>query len=95
MALMLPIKSWRIDYADGSSFSSEQGTWAEAPPFGVQAVVYYHAEGLTVDGGEGNGDVYCYLGEGAYEGIKMGLWMDSEGYYRIADLARRFTEPEV
>lgn len=93
---MLPVESWRIFYADGSTFDSTMGTWAEAPPFGVQAVVYYHVPPYkTVDGGSGNGDVYTYLGEGDYEGLKMGLWMDSEGYYRIYDLARRSTAPEV
>ena len=92
---MLPVKSWRITYEDGSEFTSADGTWAEAPPFGVQCVVYYHAEGLTVDGGHDDGEVYTYLGEGDYEGIKMGMWMDSSGYHRIYDLARRSSAPEV
>lgn len=106
---MLPIKAWRIIYADGSEFTSEDGTWAEAPPFGVQAVVYYHVDPkyLTVDGGKnspnknigGNeGDLYAFQGDNAhpdYQGIKMGLWMDRDGYYRIADLASQRHHPEV
>ena len=101
---MLPVKSWRVLYADGSTFSSEDGTWAEAPPFGVQCVVYYHVpdpvklQRITKDGGSDNGDVYVWLGEETgpeYEGIKMGLWTDGESYYRVADLASRRTVPEV
>jgi hypothetical protein len=98
---MLPVLSWVIHYADGSTFSSDSGFWAEAPPFGVQAVVYYHvpdSDGLrrvTVDGGHDNGDVYIWEGDGHLEGVKMGLWMDRDGYYRIADLASRRTTPEV
>jgi hypothetical protein len=101
---VLPVESWRVRYADGSTFSSEDGTWAEAPPFGVQCVVYYHVpdparlQRITKSGGSDDGQVYVWLGEetgSEYEGIKMGLWMDGEGYYRIADLASRRTRPEV
>ena len=96
---MLPIKSWRIYYADGSTFSNLDGTWAQAPPFGVQAVVYYHTRPYkTIDGGENNGDVYVWNGEDShpdYQGIKMGLWMDREGAYRIQKLAFESTSPEV
>lgn len=104
---MLPIRAWRIFYADGSSFDSTMGTWAEAPPFGVQAVVYYHADPYkTVDGGRNShdrpgpneGDVYVWLGEDThpdYAGMKMGLWMDREGFYRVQRLAMESTAPEV
>jgi len=34
---VLPVERWVIFYADESTFTSEQGPWAEAPPFGVQA----------------------------------------------------------
>ncbi len=88
---MLPIKSWQIYYADSSTFSNLDGTWAEAPPFGVQCVVYYHIPPYkTLDAHDG---VYVWLGEGDYEGIKMGLWMSSEGYYRVMDLARQSVSP--
>lgn len=96
---MLPIKAWRIFYADGSSFSSEDGSWAEAPPFGVQCVVYYHLPPYkTLDGGYNNGDVYTWQGKDShsdYEGIKMGLWMDREGAYRVQTLALQSTSPEA
>lgn len=88
---MLPIKSWRIYYADESTFSSEDGSWAEAPPFGVQCVVYYHEPPhKTLDvNPEG---VYTYQAEG-YPDVKLGLWMDAEGYYRIMDLAHGSVMP--
>lgn len=96
---MLPVKSWRIYYADGSVFSSVDGTWAEAPSFGVSCVVYYHVPPYkTLDGGQGNGDTYVWCGEDThpdYQGIKMGLWIDREGHYRIQNLAFRSTAPEV
>jgi hypothetical protein len=97
---MLPIKSWKIIYADESEFTSEDGTWAEAPPFGVQCVVYYHVPEpyKTIDGGRDNGNIYLYFGERIhpdYQGIKMGLWMDRDGAYRIQDLATASTAPEV
>lgn len=88
---MLPIKSWRIFYADGSTFSSEDGTWADAPPFGVQVVVYYHVGDRKTLYREANDpSVYVYEGEDA---VKMGLWMDTEGFYRVLDLARKSSEP--
>lgn len=91
---MLPIKSWRIYYADGSTFSSEEGTWAEAPAFGVQCVVYYHAPPYKTFQIEGNDrSIYEYIGEGVNEGIKMGLWMDDEGFYRIVDMANKDEAP--
>lgn len=94
---MLAIESWAIYYADGSTFTSEDGTWAEAPPFGVQAVVYYHVPPYkTIDGGHNSGDIYTFQGGDAhpdYEGVKMGLWVDRDTYYRIQDLALRSTSP--
>jgi hypothetical protein len=89
---VLPVKAWRIYYADGSTFTSDDGTWAEAPPFGVQAVVYYHIpEGYkTVDTGGDEGVVRWLDGSEVhpdYQGIKLGLWIDREGCYRILRLA--------
>lgn len=94
---MLPIKAWRIYYADGSTFDSTQGTMAEAPAFGVQCRVWYHVtddqgrEFKTIDGGEKDGDVFVHE-DGS---LKMGLWMDTEGHYRIMDAAARSSAPEV
>lgn len=92
---MLPIKSWRIYYADGSTFSNKDGTWAEAPPFGVQCVVYYHdpAPYKTLDVMGDDKSVYVYMGDENFPDIKMGLWMDDEGFYRILDIARQSSEP--
>jgi len=96
---MLPIKSWRILYADGSEFTSLDGTWAEAPPFGVQCVVYYHEPPFkTLGSGGPEGNDYVWQGDDThpdYAGLKMGLWMDREGFYRIQDLALQSTAPEV
>lgn len=87
---MLPIRAWRIFYADGSTFDSTQGTWAQAPPFGVQVVVWYHDPPYkTLDQAR---DIYTLEGEA---GVKMGLFMDEEGFYRIQDLAMRSTIPEA
>jgi hypothetical protein len=91
---MLPIKSWRITYADGSTFSSLDGTWAEAPAFGVQCIVYYHVDPYKTIQIEGNdSSIYTYMGEGSNEGIKMGLWMDDEGFYRIIKMAEEGEPP--
>jgi hypothetical protein len=87
---MLKIKSWRIYYADGSTFDSSMGTWADAPRFGVECVVYYHEPPYKTLDIRADG-VYEYMGkeEDGYGDIKVGLWMDSEGYYRIIDSAGR------
>lgn len=91
---MLPVKSWRIYYADGSTFSSTDGTWAEAPAFGVQVIVYYHVPPYKTLQTEGDDtSIYYYLGEDNLEGHKMGLWMDEEGFYRIVDAAIESSEP--
>jgi hypothetical protein len=91
---MLAVKAWRILYADGSTYTSEDGTWAEAPPFGVQAVVYYHEPPLkTVDGGGSEGVYYYQADEFAGSDVKLGLFVDGDSYYRIMDLARRSVEP--
>lgn len=85
---MLSVKSWCVFYADGSTFSSEDGSWASAPAFGVQCVVYYHVDARkTVQVVGQDRAVYEYLGEGDYEGLKLGLWMDEQGFYRVLDAA--------
>lgn len=102
---MLPIRKAIITYPDESTYTiPDDGTWAEAPPFGVQCVTYYHVaepdrlQRITVDGGENLGDIYVWLGTEThpdYHNHKMGMWMDREGYYRIYDLARRRVSPEA
>jgi hypothetical protein len=93
---MLPIRSWRIHYADGSTFSSDDGTWAEATPFGVQCIVYYHApEGVTFQEVGNDVSIYEFVGlpEGTDEHAKMGLWTDGESYWRVHDAVRRSVTP--
>lgn len=85
---MLPVKSWCIYYADGSTFNSTMGTWAEAPPFGVQAVVYYHEPtGVTIQEEGNEVSIYEHIGlpEGSDQHAKMGLWTDGESYWRVHD----------
>ena len=91
---MLPIESWRIYYADGSTFSSDDGTWAEAPAFGLQCVVWYHEPPYkTLDSGGTGGVVYYQSDEFAGTDVKLGLWQDAESYYRVMDLAQRSVAP--
>lgn len=91
---MLPIKSWRIYYADESTFDSTMGTWAEAPPFGVQCVVYYHEPPYkTIDKGGTEGILYYQANEFSGTDVKLGLWVDGDTHYRIMDLARQSVEP--
>ena len=93
---MLPIRAWRITYADGSSFSSDDGSWADAPAFGLTCVVWYSVDGATlyrdVDSG-GNEGVFYARGEGALSGVKMGVWMDSDACLRIHEAARNGQPP--
>ena len=83
---MLPIIGADIYYPDGSVYRiPDDGTWAEAPPFGVQCIVWYHVEGLkTITSGR---DIYYH--EEDFEGLpqKVGLFMDVDGYYRIVQKA--------
>ena len=91
---MLAIKAWRIFYADASTFSNKDGSWADAPPFGVECIVYYHVPPYkTLDPG-GNEGIYYWRGKGEKKGIKMGLWMDDKGYYRIMKLAAKSVMPK-
>jgi len=89
---VLPIRAWTVFYADGSTFTSDEGSWAEAPPFGVHAVVYYHAPaGVTV---QADSEVYHYLGiEAGGKPWKMGLWTDGESYWRVHDLVSKAVSP--
>ena len=84
---MLPIIGADIFYPDGSCYRiPDDGTWAEAPPFGVQCIVYYHDKDLkTISSGQ---DYYYFLGEDEDGNeIKVGLYMDEDKYYRIIEKA--------
>ena len=50
---MLTVDKWTVFYADESTFTSEQGSWAEAPAFGVNCVVYYLLPECDTCGGTG------------------------------------------
>jgi hypothetical protein len=92
---MLPVKAWRIFYADGSTFDSSQGAWADAPPFGLACVVWYHEPPFkTVDTGGTSGVVTFQSEEFAGSDVKLGLWVDGESYYRVMDLAHRSVSPD-
>ena len=93
---MLPVERWTVFFADGSTFTSDQGAWAECPPFGVTCVVYYLPDGKACVDEQGYDDsIYVYRGDavGASEPVKMGLWTDGESYWRVHNLAMRTTTP--
>lgn len=94
---MLPVERWTIFYADGSTFTSDQGTWAEAPPFGVICVVYYNASGVTFQEVGNDHGVVVYEGraEGCDYPVKMPLWTDGESYWRVHDAATGTFMPKV
>lgn len=95
---MPEVESWVIFYADGSVFTSDMGTWAEAPPVGLFAVVYYDVNGVKhVQMEQHDNSVYKYLPyvDGAVEAecvcvgdmsIKFGLWVSNEQYFKLFDL---------
>jgi len=92
---MLPIKAWRVYYADGSTFTSEDGSMAEAPLFGVQCVVYYHDPPYkTLSSPDENGVLWMQGMEDNLKGLKMGLWQDEVGLYRIAKMATESEPPQ-
>ena len=82
---MLPIKAWRIYYADGSTFSNKDGSWAEAPPFGVQCIVWYHdpAPFKTIHAERNDEAIYVWQGDDheKHPEVKMGMWMDAGCFY--------------
>lgn len=97
---MLPVDRWAITYGDGSTFTSEQGSWAEAPPFGVFAVVYYDTAGVRhvqmeqYDHSEYRWPESLPAPEGAVEvhgveaaggPVKFGLWVANGEYFTLFD----------
>lgn len=94
---MLPIERAEVFYPDGSVYRiPEDGTWAEAPPFGTQCVVYYHAPPYTtIDKGGTDGLLFWQSDEFAGTDAKMGLWVDGDTHYRVMDLVSRSITPEV
>lgn len=97
---MVPVDHWAIIYADGSRFTSSQGTWAEAPAFGVFAVVYYRIDGTRliqmeqVDDSRYEWSEFVPKPDGwaTIEGeeaagsiVKFGLWVSNDEYYKLFD----------
>lgn len=40
--MQLPVIGWRITYGDGSTFTSDNGSWDDAPGKNVQILVHLH-----------------------------------------------------
>lgn len=90
---------WRIYYADGSAFGSEQGTWEEAPVDGV--ILVAAQSGARVDFYSGS-DHYAGLDDDTIapldtldptlreyaKWIKHGVWTTHSMYERIQERAR-------
>lgn len=101
---MLDIESWMVFYADGSTFSSEDGSWAEAPAFGVACVVYYHPnDRITVQTEAHDISVYEWwpvdvprptgVGQVSDGETKMGVWISDEKFYTLINRATRQVTP--
>ena len=104
---MLPVERWVIFYGDGSTAAWGCGdgcdehtvhvdSWAKAPAFGVNCVVYYRADHVHFQevGNDAGVVVYEGIAEGAPQPVKMPLWTDGESYWRVHDAARRTFTPE-
>lgn len=77
---MLPITGWELVYANGSTVTSEQSTWAKAPAAGVQMLVMLHDPPYaTVTYGE---DFYLLPGQPART-RKAGQWMDDRPFHEL------------
>ncbi len=85
---MAPVDRWEIIYADGSRFTSADGTWAEAPAFGLFAVVYYRVDGTRLVQKEQHDDSRYVMVEGeeaSGQTVKFGLWVDNDQYFKLFD----------
>ena len=97
---MIPVKCWTIFYGDGSTFSSTDGTWAEAPAFGVFAVVYYRVDGtrhIQMEQRDNSryvwpdslpkptGAIEVEADEVTGQTVKYGLWVDNDTYFALFD----------
>lgn len=81
---------WRIHYEDGSTFSSEDGTFQQAPSFGVLCVVCDKDE--LVLGGDIVGliDYLCRIGL-----VKFGRMTDNQTYECIMNPVRNDKYPTL
>jgi hypothetical protein len=93
---------FRIFYADGSAFGSDQGTWDEAPLDGVVLVAIKDGERVERHTGA---DYYALLGDPGetiaatsdinpllrehVKWIKHGVWTSHSNYNRIVKRSRK------
>lgn len=92
-----PVNRWVIFYADESTFTSDDGTWAEAPGFGLFAVVYYRVDGTRHTQMEQHNNsqfVRFECEEAAGQAVKFGLWVDNDQYYKLFDLVHGEVIPQ-
>lgn len=75
----LPIRGWRLWYSDGSTFSSFDGTWEEAPSNDVQVLEIlqkpkpYRTLNYGIDEYKlPNNDL-----------VKLGAWMQEDAFYAL------------
>lgn len=71
-------------------------SWAEAPPFGVQAIVYYNVDGTKLINAEQHDDSVYEIREGIEAGgqpAKFGLWTDNESYWMVYNAYRGMVKP--
>ncbi len=82
---MMPVRAWAIWYDDDTTFSSEDGSWEDAPREGVQVVCFRHDPPYrTFVTGR---DEYLHPEHG---GVKYGRWMDDDAF----DVLNRIAETE-
>jgi len=105
---MIPVDRWEVVYGDGSRFTSSDGTWAEAPPFGVFAVVYHRVDGTRLVQMEQDhrsryewsehvpypdGAVEVEGVEAGGKVVKWGLWVSNDAYFTLTDAIRGEVTP--
>lgn len=78
----LPVIGWRIIYGDGSVYSSDDGTWDDAPSNDVQILEYLHEPPYrTFTYAE---DEYQLTPE---HSKKFGAWMEEGAFYALVAAA--------
>lgn len=82
MARQFTPESWTVFYADGSTFSNEDGPPEDAPCTGVLAVCYFNIDNRREIGA--SKDYYWYDETPIYQDIKSGSWFagDVTGFYQ-------------
>lgn len=106
---MIPVDRWEIFYGDGSTFTSDDGSWAEAPNFGIICVVYYQPNGHKLVHQEAHDvSVYEWWPECVPQPdsvavvesetdrgpvAKMGLWVSNDQHFMVINAARQEVTP--